>query len=519
VAVVGGGGFVGWKGLYLVPDQMVGIVYRRFGRHPGDRYRVRVHGSAGPQAATLIANRRYWLPPWLVFVRYVPRTYVPDGTIGLVEAKSGAVRPPGRRLCLYIECDYFQDGRTFLLDGGEQGRQLGVLPGGAYYNINTELFAVTTVKTLAADGVTRPDATGLTGAELCEVDIPVGSTGVVIVLDGVAPSDEPDVVGPVVADHDSFRLPWVFLARGGQRGVQEETLSGGSRYAINPWFARVVLIPTRELYLEWTNKSAKAAGNLDSALEQIVVNIEGHVLSLEMSQILRIPARAAPRLVRRFGELDNHRDTTGSVSVKPAPVQRFVERVLGAAVAGYFTALVGRYTILRFIEEYDNVRLELQQQVTEALAEWGVVAGLTVLAEFESRDEDINVLRRRRVLAREQREISEYTRDHTIIDAEIRQINIDLDGRQQVAALREMIALLGPQQVAIERVAAQLAKMQVPQYIGGGDIAQQILELMPFTNARDMLHQLIANHNGELPDRAAPQLDPRSGSKDGGEAA
>jgi hypothetical protein len=66
--------------------------------------------------------------------------------------------------------------------------------------------------------------------------------------------------------------------------------------------------------------------------------------------------------------------------------------------------------------------------------------------------------------------------------------------------------------------------MQVPQYIGGGgDLAQQILELMPFTNARDMLHRLVSQRDGELRDHAPPRLDPdadpRNGPQEPDEAA
>lgn len=154
---------------------------------------------------------------------YVPRTYVPDGTIGLVEAKDGKVRPPGQRLGRYVGCDYFQGGVAFLLGGGEQGRQLGYLPGGGYYNINTELFNVITKETVG-----RQPQSELTEDDLDEVKISVGNTGVVIVLDGRAPGREPgrapDAVGRVVAGHHNYRLPWVFLDGGGQRGVQEETL-------------------------------------------------------------------------------------------------------------------------------------------------------------------------------------------------------------------------------------------------------------------------------------------------------
>lgn len=517
------GVYVGRKGLYTVPDGMVGIVYRQFGHHPDDRYRVRTYGSAGPQAETLEANRRYWLPPLLVSVRYVAQTFVPDGTIGLVEAKAGAVRPPGRRLCNYVECDYFQDGVAFLRGRGEQGRQPGVLPGGAYYSINTELFDVTTVETLAsvpaAPGKTAAawnlDDDRLTAAHLQEIPVLVGTTGVVIVLDGQPPEEEPDPFGPVVAlgpvvpGHDSFRRPWVFLAGGGHRGVQEETLAEGGSYAINPWFARVVLVPTRELHLEWTKKTDEKPDNLDSALEQIVVDIEGHRLSLEMSQVLRIPAKAAPRLVRRFGETAARPPQPGDVTIKPAPVQRFVERVLGSAVAGYFTALVGRYTILEFIKEYDKVRLELQYQVTAALRQWEVVAGATVLAEFESEDREINDLRRRIVEAREKKKIAEHDLESTKIEEKTERIRIKLHGERQVAEIRELAALLGPHQIAIERVAAHLANMRVPAYIsGGGDLAEQILGLMPFANAKEMLNGLIQGLGAELPQPGEPhQID------------
>jgi SPFH domain / Band 7 family len=508
-ALVVVGGYVAKKGLYTVPDRMVGIVYRRFGQHPGDRYRVRTHGSAGPQAETLEANRRYWLPPLLVSVRFVEQTFVPDGTIGLVEAKAGAVRPPGRRLCRYVECDYFQDGVAFLHGSGEQGRQSGVLPGGAHYSINTELFDVVTVDTLAS-GTAAPANPGddrLTAVQLHEINVPVGNTGVVIVLDGEPPDEaRPDTLGPVVPGHHSFRRPWVFLAGGGHRGVQEETLTEGSRYAINPWFARVVLIPTRELHLEWTKRSEKTPGNLDSALDQIIVDIEGHRLSLDMSQVLRIPAKTAPRLVRRFGEMDARPPQPGEVTIKPAPVQRFVERVLGAAVAGYFTALVGRYTILEFIEEYEKVRLELQYQVTAALSEWEVVAGHTVLAEFESEDREIYDLRRRIARAREQKKISRYELDSIRIDQEKERILIKLHGERQVAEIRELAELLGPQQIAIERVAAHLANMGVPTYISGGDdLAQQILGLMPFASAKEMLNGLIQGLGAELPPSDMPR--------------
>jgi SPFH domain / Band 7 family len=509
-------------GMYRVPDRKVGIVYRIYGKDPRDKFRVRLYNSAGPQVRTLSCNNRYWLMPFLYRVRFVDRVYVPDGTIGLVEALDGRVRPPGRRLGRHVECDYFQDGEKFLRDGGEQGRQLAYLPGGSYYDINPELFHVSTVHTV---GEHRLDA--ITAEDLKEIAIPEGATGVVIALDGLPPSGEPNAVGRVVEGHHKFRLPWVFLDQGGQLGVQEETLDGGGSYTINPWFARVVQIPTRDLHLEWTKKSTKDIGNFDAALDQIVVDIQGHRLSLEMSQVLRIPASAAPRLVRRFGEDVRADGRAARTHARRSPVQRFVERVLGSAVEGYFTEIVGRYRILDFIVDYSTVRMHLQDKVTQALEDWGVVAGQTVLGMFTSEDRELSSLRR--VLAGQDIELRKTVRQRELLVAEkenediraaIERVRIELSGEADVVVLRKQVELLGPYHVVMERILAHMSKMPVPTYVSGGngDIAERILGLMPFSKAQDMLESLINNYGTSAPAPAA-HADITGSTVDGDEVA
>ncbi|MFI6095868.1 hypothetical protein ACIA8G_09970 [Lentzea sp. NPDC051213] len=294
---------VALTGYQSVPTGKIGLVYKRFGVLKSERYPVRVHGGQGVQAATLQADRRYLLPPLLYRIKFVPRTYVPTGTIGLVIAKVGAVPPVDRTLCNHVECNYFQDGRAFLMRGGQMGKQPMVLPGGAYYDINPALFEVITTETLGDAEIYE-----LTRSDLTDISIPEGATGVVIAKEGDAPDDDESVVGAPVAGHASFQRPWEFLANGGRRGAQAETLSQGGVYRINPWFARVVIIPTRELTLEWQRKENKSSDRYDAALDQIVANVEGHRLLFTMTQIIRIPAKAAPGLVRRFGE---DRDMSG----------------------------------------------------------------------------------------------------------------------------------------------------------------------------------------------------------------
>jgi hypothetical protein len=205
--VVIGGVAVLAKGVHRVPPEKFGVVYRRFGRaHPeDDPFEVSVHGSPGFQAETLRANRRYVLPRLLFTVEDFPRTHVPAGTIGLVVAKVGAPPPLTRSLGKHVECDYFQDGRTFLLGGGQKGRQSGVLPGDASYAINPKIFDVITVDTI---GARRDD---LTAADLMETVIPEGDTGVVVVHEGENPDEDERVIGRCVPGHEHFQLPSVFL--------------------------------------------------------------------------------------------------------------------------------------------------------------------------------------------------------------------------------------------------------------------------------------------------------------------
>lgn len=504
ILIVLAGGYVGVTGVRRVRRDMVGIVEKKFGiRRPDDDTLVSAYGAAGVQARTLRPNSVTWLMPFLYEVRQVPVTVVPNGTIGLVVARAGRVRAPGQALAGHVECDHFQNGEQFLTGGGEQGRQQQVLTGGRYA-INTELFEVITVDT--------PDAAmreRLAWEELHEIEIPVGETGVVIAHVGARPDPHAESVGPRVPDHHNFQLPWKFLENGGQKGVQQETLDGGGKYVINPWFAHVVRIPTRVLILEWT-RDEKAESNLDASLGQIVLDVQGHTVRLDMKQTVQIPVDAAPHLVHRFGTVG----TSGR-----APVQQFVDKELGATVAGYFRKISARYRIQEFITRYDEVCNELAAEVRQALKETGVVAVTTTLEEFECDEPEINALRRRIALQQERvklevARLDEYKaqRENATVldDIERQKILVEKERRKlELLELETLVDLLGPDHVRMERALAEWVKAKVPQIISGadGNIAQGLLQVMPFTQARDMLLAMAgeAGRNPPPPPRAVTE--------------
>jgi hypothetical protein len=141
---------------------------------------LRNGGEQGPQVTVLRGGQVYYLNPHLFEVKPVPRTRVPDGSIGLVIARAGAAPTPGRIFGRHVECDDFQNGAAFINGGGQQGRQLAILTTGGY-DINPGLFEVITTANVAELG------TGLTAKQLRVISFDAGLTGVVITAEGAPP--------------------------------------------------------------------------------------------------------------------------------------------------------------------------------------------------------------------------------------------------------------------------------------------------------------------------------------------
>jgi hypothetical protein len=498
LAVFVGVGYSVVNGIYRVPAGTIGVVERRYGPGHPKFTEVNPGGWAGFQASVLLPNRIYLRPAGLFRVTYHPRTVVPLGTIGLVVAKEGPHQAPSQLLGTHVECNLFQDGRAFLLGGGQQGKQAALLRAGQY-NINPMLFDVLTVDTI---GTGRYE---LAQADLREIAVPVGSTGVVITMAGarINTAGSPDAggvsrrpVGPVIAGHHFFELPWVFLTYGGYLGTQAETLPEGGLYRINPWFGRVVFIPTRDLILEFTNRDGKPPSNFDAALDEMRVNVEGHWLRFDITQIIRIPPEAAPGLVGSFGEqgvgLGRHAKNADRM-----PVQQFVEKVLGATVQGHFRETAGEYHALEFVDS-DDVRRSLQKRVLQELSAWGVIAVRTTLREFRSEDNYLDDLRRSMARERDIADLLHNRERNAAIQARIQDIElqpgITAEEKRRlidVRLLQEKIDRLGDLG-RVEILLSHLEKFGVPAIIGGD--ASAILEQMPLATAMEIINRIMPDY-------------------------
>jgi uncharacterized membrane protein YqiK len=141
-------------GAVLIRERQVGIVVKRFGRRalaPG--HLIALDGEPGYQADTLAPGLYFGYYRWQYRIIKVPVTVVPQSEIGLVLAADGAAIPPERILGKVVDSDNFQDARKFLANGGEKGRQLGILTAGTY-RINTALFTVITSWSASEHGMT-----------------------------------------------------------------------------------------------------------------------------------------------------------------------------------------------------------------------------------------------------------------------------------------------------------------------------------------------------------------------------
>src|SRR5882757_4654010 len=134
-------------GAVFIRERQVGIVVKKFGSRslsPGQL--IALAGESGYQADTLPPGLHFGYYRWQYRVIKSMVTVVPQGEIALVVAADGAAIPSDRILGKIVDCDNFQDARKFLANGGEKGRQLGILTAGTY-RINKALFNVITSMT------------------------------------------------------------------------------------------------------------------------------------------------------------------------------------------------------------------------------------------------------------------------------------------------------------------------------------------------------------------------------------
>lgn len=414
-------------GIVIVPEDKIGLVTKKFvlfgdnKELSGDRI-IATKGEAGFQASYLSPGLHFWYWPWQYEIDMQSFVVIPEGHIGLVNAKDGVIIKTGRILARRVECENYQDAQAFLNNGGQKGRQSAFIPSGVY-KINTLLFEVSVVK---------------------QAHILENMVGIVTTLDG-EPLESGTIAGRVIDNslHNNFQDFDAFLEGGGNRGLQHQIIQAGSynlnpwavsieekemtevpighvgvvmsfygeegvdvtgkefkhgnlvskgqkgvwaeplnpgKYPINKYTTKVELVPTTNLVLNWASARTESH-NLDKNLSTITVRSkDGFTFNLDVSQIIHIPMSEAPKVIARFGTMNN-----------------LVSQVLEPTIGNYFRNSAQSSDAISFLTSRVERQNEAKNHISKVLEEYNVHAVDTLIGDIAPPQELMETLTSRKI--------------------------------------------------------------------------------------------------------------------------
>jgi len=418
-------------GMIIVPENRIGLVTKKFvlfGKHkelPDGRI-IAVLGEAGYQARTLAPGLYWFMWPWQYSVQFQAFTIIPEGKVGLVLSNDGVELPTGNILGRKVESDNFQDAKKFLETGGQKGRQTSILTPGTY-RINNYAFTVTVADmTLIRENmlgiVASMDGAPITGSQIAGTDVkghnnfqdidmflvnggnrglqpqvilagsyyinpwavqieeipmtdvPIGHVGVVISYIG---EDGVDVTG------DSFKHGNIVTK--GFRGVWMEPLGPG-KYPINKYTMKIEMVPTTNLVLNWANARSESHA-LDKNLSTITVRSkDGFPFNLDVAQIIHIPANEAPKVIARFGSMNN-----------------LVSQVLEPTIGNYFRNSAQDSDVISFLSTRKERQEAAKFHIEKVLTEYNVNAVDTLIGDIVPPEALMKTLTDRKIAQEEEK--------------------------------------------------------------------------------------------------------------------
>ncbi len=397
-------------GIVFIGEDATGLVTKKFVLFgaikdlPEGRI-IATKGEAGYQAQMLPPGLHFWYWPWQYSIEKIGFTVIPEGKMGLVEARDGQPLDSGHITAKSIECNRFQDAVLFLENKGQKGPQRSYLTPGTY-RINTALFVIKTVAI---------------------TEVGQGKVGIVTIHDGT-PLEKGEIAGKIIENHGNFQDPDAFITGGGNRGLQEQVLLSGSWF-INPWFAdvktvemteipvgnvgvvvsyvggkgadvtgsgfthanivkkgekgvwdetldpgkyaintdimKITQVPTTNIVLNWATARSESH-KLDDKLSTIIVrSSDGFTFNMDVSQIINISNTAAAKVIARFGS-----------------VQNLVSQVLEPTIGNYFRNSAQKSDVIDFLKSRSDRQNEAKSKIDEVLKAYDVVAVDTLIGDI-----------------------------------------------------------------------------------------------------------------------------------------
>jgi uncharacterized membrane protein YqiK len=418
-------------GMVIVPEDKIGLVTKKFVLFGTDKSLpdgriIATKGEAGYQAKTLAPGLYWGMWIWQYTVDMTSFTLIPEGKIGLVLSKDGQEIPTGRILARKVDSDNFQDATAFLNNGGQKGRQTAFITTGSY-RINTFLFEIIIVD---------------------QIKIYENMIGIVTALDG-EPIPQGQIAGKFVEGHNNFQDFDKFLDRGGNRGLQPQVMLAGSyyintwgilieqnpmtdvpigyvgvvisyigedgqdvtgdtfkhgnivskgqrgvwmepfgpgKYALNKYTTKLEPVPTTNLVLNWANARSESH-DLDKNLSTITVRSkDGFPFNLDVAQIIHVPANEAPKVIARFGSMNN-----------------LVSQVLEPTIGNYFRNSAQDSDVISFLSTRKERQESAKNHIKLVLDEYNVNAVDTLIGDIVPPDSLMKTLTDRKLAEEEQK--------------------------------------------------------------------------------------------------------------------
>ncbi|GIQ57315.1 SPFH domain-containing protein [Flavobacterium collinsii] len=418
-------------GMVMVPENKIGLVTKKFVLFGADKSLpdgriIATKGEAGYQAQTLAPGLYWGMWIWQYSIDMTGFTVIPEGKIGLVLSKDGQEIPTGRILARRVDSDNFQDATSFLNNGGQKGRQTAFITTGSY-RINTFLFEI-----IIAD----------------QIKIYENMIGIVTALDG-EPIPQGQIAGKFVEGHNNFQDFDQFLDKGGNRGLQPQVMLAGSyyintwgilieqnpmtdvpigyvgvvisyigedgqdvtgdtfkhgnivskgqrgvwmepfgpgKYALNKYTTKLEPVPTTNLVLNWANARSESH-DLDKNLSTITVRSkDGFPFNLDVAQIIHVPANEAPKVIARFGSMNN-----------------LVSQVLEPTIGNYFRNSAQDSDVISFLSTRKERQESAKNHIKLVLDEYNVNAVDTLIGDIVPPDSLMKTLTDRKLAEEEQK--------------------------------------------------------------------------------------------------------------------
>jgi len=247
-------------------------------------------------------------------------------------------------------------------------------------------------------------------------EIAIGHVGVVI-----------SYVGGEGVDLSGAEFKHGNIVSRGQKGVWAEPLGPG-KYPINPYIMKVELVPTTNLVLNWASARSESH-QLDKNLSTITVRSkDGFPFNLDVSQIIHIPTTEAPKVIARFGNMNN-----------------LVSQVLEPTIGNYFRNSAQDSDVIAFLGTRKERQSSAREHIGHVLDQYNVHGVDTLIGDIVPPESLMKTLTDRK-LAEEQK----ITYDTEMKAQETRQ---SLEKETAIAEMQKEIVKADQGVVIAERIA------------------------------------------------------------------